>query len=142
MAITLAIPNVEAVDDCVWQAKLDPRDLLILAAEATRIGPMSVLILSQAPSFDRTTHTLSFSSAIAHVLNLGYSDDVIIIESSSPEDACVEKGVPMFTGQMPRQSAYSIPPIRNRKAQPAELAITSGGPIERTRRYSNSRREG
>ena len=88
MAISLTIPNVSSLDLGVWKAKLPPDDLRFLGGGATRLGPVSVLLLLDAPSFDRTTSTLSFSPANARVLNLGTTNSAIILESpTSPEVA-------------------------------------------------------
>ncbi len=81
MAMSLTIPNVSSLDPGVWKAKLPPDDLRFLGGSATRLGPVSVLLLLDAPSFDRTTSTLSFSPANARVLNLGSTNSAIILES-------------------------------------------------------------
>src|SRR5213080_1075491 len=81
MAMSLTIPNVIVLDPGVWRAKLPPDDLRFLGGNATRLGPVSVLLLLDAASFDRTSSTLSFSPTNARVLNLGSTDSAVILES-------------------------------------------------------------
>lgn len=87
MTLSLSVRNVNAIADGVWQATLTPEDLQIMAGQPTRMGSVSVLLLLDSPTFDRTTKTLSFAPTRARVLNLGGTDSAVIVESaSSPED--------------------------------------------------------
>jgi hypothetical protein len=86
MAMSITIPNVSSLDPGVWKARLPPDDLRFLGATATRLGPVSVLLLLDAPSFNRTTSTLNFSPTNARVLNLGSTDSAIILESPTSPD--------------------------------------------------------
>lgn len=86
MAMSITIPNVSSLDAGVWKAKLPPDDLRFLGASATRLGPISVLLLLDTPSFDGTKSTLNFSPTNARVLNLGSTDSAIILESRTSPD--------------------------------------------------------
>jgi len=83
VTMSLTIQHVSSLDPGVWKANLPPDDLRFLGGSATRLGPVSVLLLLDAPSFDRATSTLSFSPATARVLNLGSTNSAIILESRS-----------------------------------------------------------
>lgn len=86
MAISLTIPNVSVLDSGVWKAKLSPDDLRFLGGNATRLGPVSVLLLLDDVSFDRASSQLSFNPAQARVLNLGSTDSAVILESRTQAD--------------------------------------------------------
>jgi hypothetical protein len=87
MTISLTIPNVSALDPGVWKAKLPPDDLRFLGGGATRLGPLSVLLILDSVSFDRASSTLSFSPANARVLNLGSTENALIVESRTSGEA-------------------------------------------------------
>jgi len=57
---------------------------------------VSVLLLLDKPSFDRTRGTLSFSPSGARVLNLGGSDSAVIVESACTADD-VNRSIPPAT---------------------------------------------
>jgi hypothetical protein len=87
MAMSLTIPNVSPLDPGVWKAKLPPDDLRFLGGNATRLGPVSVLLLLDSASFDHASSTLSFSPTTARVLNLGSTDNAVILESFTTTQA-------------------------------------------------------
>ena len=93
MSMSLTIANVNALDSGVWKAMLPPDDLRFLGGNATRLGPVSVLLLLDAPSFDRSTCTLSFSPANARVLNVGSTNSAIILESRTSSDGAQQAAV-------------------------------------------------
>ncbi len=77
----MTIPNVSALDTGVWKAKLAPKELRFLSASATRVGSFSVLLLLDIATYDGAASTLKFNPANACLLNLGNSDNAIILES-------------------------------------------------------------
>jgi hypothetical protein len=87
MAMSLTIPNVSALDPGVWKAKLPPDDLVFLGGNATRLGPVSVLLLLDSASFDHASSTLSFRPTNARLLNLGSTDSAVILESRTAAEA-------------------------------------------------------
>jgi hypothetical protein len=128
MAIGLSFPNVEALGTGVWKAKLDPEDLHLLGGGATRRGPLSVVLLSSRASFDCATNTLSISSAFARVLNLGSTDDAVIVESRAPSEDDMQNSLIASAAESPRQSAQPNSPLEKPPAAPPlGLEISRGG---------------
>jgi hypothetical protein len=138
MAIGLSFPNVEALGTGVWKAKLDPEDLHLLGGGATRRGPLSVVLLSSRASFDCATNTLSISSAFARVLNLGSTDDAVIVESRAPSEDDMQNSLIASAAESPRQSAQPNSPLKIRlnaegsgekppAAPPLGMEISRGG---------------
>ena len=109
MAICLTISNVKVLQTGVWRAKLAPEDLYFFEGGATRLGPLSVLLLSNAASFDRATNTLSISWTFARVLNLGNTDDAIIVESRAPSPGDIQNNFPMLATLTSGLSAHERP---------------------------------
>jgi hypothetical protein len=108
MAVRLSFPNVKALGSGVWKAKLAPEDLYLLGGEATRRGALSVVLLSSTASFDRATNTLSISSAFIRVLNLGSTNDTIIVEGCAPSERDLQSSFPWFAIELPGQCARPI----------------------------------
>jgi hypothetical protein len=83
MAIMVSIRDVKSLEPGVWKARLAPTDLQFLGAVSSRVGPLSVLLLSEGASFDKNSRMLSFNPGTARLLNLGVGGEVIIVESPS-----------------------------------------------------------
>lgn len=83
MAIMVSIRDVKSLEPGVWKARLAPTDLQFLGAVSSRVGPLSVLLLSEGASFDRNSRVLSFNPGAARLLNLGVGGEAIIVESPS-----------------------------------------------------------
>jgi hypothetical protein len=128
MAISLSFPNVKALGTGVWKAKLAPGDLSLLGGGATRRGPLSVLLLSNTASFDRATNTLSISSAFASVLNLGSTEDAIIVESCAASEGDMQSRFAVFAGEALGQSVQPITALETRLNDDARSEKPSATP--------------
>jgi hypothetical protein len=155
MPVSLAIPNAKALDTGVWNAKLNPLDLCIsLAAVPKHVGPISVVLVSKAASFDCATNTLSIDLVSTRILNLGCTDDALIIALSEGD---IEERFPKFVvrvaGHDPRPISalqltpdggipHSVFPMRKSRTQPAAPAISGAEYVDRRLKRVSSRGEG
>jgi hypothetical protein len=82
MALSVSIRGVKSLDSGLWKARLAQAELQFLGSAGSRVGPLSVLLISDGASFDQATRTLSFNPGSAQLLNLGTSDEAIIVQSA------------------------------------------------------------
>lgn len=83
MQISLA---ATATAEGVWTARAGPQDLALLGAARTKVGPTSVVLLTEPPGSTRAG-TIEFRPSTATVLNLGTSDHAVVVLSADVEDA-------------------------------------------------------
>lgn len=81
MAMMISVPEARRIDDGIWKVKLSPAEARILGTSASTYGPVSVVLLSESPSYNNTNKSLSFNPGAVHLLNLGTSDQTIIVHS-------------------------------------------------------------
>ena len=81
MALSVSIRDVKSLEAGLWKARLAPADLQFLGAADSRVGPLSVLLISEDAIFDRTSRTLSFNPGAARLLNLGTGEEAVIVQS-------------------------------------------------------------
>jgi hypothetical protein len=85
MTLIVQIPEALQLDEGIWKARLSPSEARFLDAKSLTAGPLSVLLVSEAPRFDPKTGSLSFDLAAAKLLNAGTSDTAILIAATSNE---------------------------------------------------------
>jgi hypothetical protein len=79
MALLVQIHEARQLDEGVWKARLSPSEIRFLDPKAENAGPLSVLLLTENPAFDRESRSLSFNPAGVKLLNAGTSDTAILI---------------------------------------------------------------
>ena len=85
MNMSVSVANVRCLDDGVWKARLSPAEARILGSSSNSYGSVSIVLVTDKPSFDETNSRLSFNPTSAQVLNLGSSDQAIIISEQCSE---------------------------------------------------------
>ncbi len=85
MAISVSVGDVEEFGSGIWKARLSPDDLRILGTAESQFGSRSVLLVLECADFDPDNRTLAFNPSAARLLNLGTSEDVLIVESAANE---------------------------------------------------------
>jgi hypothetical protein len=83
--LSVSIRDVEPIDPGVWKVRLEPADVQFLGSTDSRVGPVSVVLLSQTAVFDKENFVLTFNPSGARLLNLGTTESALIIESAVQE---------------------------------------------------------
>jgi hypothetical protein len=83
VALSVSIQGAKCLDPGLWKARLAQSELQFLGSADSRVGPLSVLLIFKCDSFDQATGTLSFNPSSARLLNLGTSEEAIIVESTA-----------------------------------------------------------
>ena len=83
MHISLAVTTT---DKDVWTALAGPEDLALLGPARTKVGPTSVVLLTQQPT-STGSGTIEFKPSTATVLNLGTSDHTVVVLSADGQDS-------------------------------------------------------
>jgi hypothetical protein len=73
--------RVESAGRDIWLAKVPPHDIRGLGNAGQSKGARSVLLIAN-PSFDTSTHRLEFERTDVTILNLGTSEDTVIVKSA------------------------------------------------------------
>jgi hypothetical protein len=79
----ISIGSVKQLSAGLWKAAMSPAHARMLAANPNSVGSVSVLMLTAEPIFDARAKTLSFTPESAHVLNIGSTDDAVVVLGSS-----------------------------------------------------------
>jgi hypothetical protein len=73
--------QVESAGPDIWLAKVPPHDIRGLGDVGQSKGARSVLLIAK-PSFDTSTRRLEFERTDVAILNLGTSEDTVIVKSA------------------------------------------------------------
>jgi len=112
MGLMVQIHEARQLDDDVWKARLSPSELRFLDPKAENAGPLSILLLTEDPSFDREARCLSFNPSTVKLLNAGTSDTAILVGSKVNEThrVAAPKGTQGATGSGDAKFLQSLPP--------------------------------
>jgi len=109
--VKFAIEGAKSVNEHIWTAQIDPRDVRVLGSSAVSYGAVSVIIVMSPPSGG--DGRVEFEPRDAHVANVGTSPETLIVfqpsverPAGSIEDAGVEaarfqKGDQAFLDALP-----------------------------------------
>jgi hypothetical protein len=94
--------GVEAAGPEIWFAKVPPHDIRGLGDVGQSIGTRSVLLIASL-SFDSSSRRLEFERADVTILNLGTSEDTVIVSSAAEPATKVNNAVSsqLTTSQIP-----------------------------------------
>lgn len=113
MALMVQIRDARQLDDGIWKARLSPSEIRFLDPKAENVGPCSILLLNEAPAFDRESRALSFDPSAVKLLNAGTSDTAILIGAAvaGPHQPVGSKTSPQTsTGSGDQKFLQSLPP--------------------------------
>lgn len=75
----LQISDVRELQEGYWATKLTPSEVQFLDRTGVDTEPLSILLLTESPTFDRERGTLSFRASAAHLSKAGTSDAAILV---------------------------------------------------------------
>ena len=85
MGLMFQIHDAKQLDEGVWKVRLSPSEVRLLDAKPETTGPLSVLLLTGTPTFDRDSRCLSFNPVAAKLLAAGSTETAIVIGASATE---------------------------------------------------------
>jgi hypothetical protein len=107
------IHDARQLDEGIWKARLSPSELRFFDGKAENIGPFSILLLAESPTFDRESHSLSFNPSKVKLLNAGTSDTTILIAATlgKPQQTVESKATQQVSaGSGDQKFLQSLPP--------------------------------
>jgi hypothetical protein len=87
MGMKINIENVQNIGKGIWKSNLYPSEVEVFGTCVNIYGETSVLLLLESVDFKASTGVLSFDPKIAHLINKGSSENLIIISDSSNRSA-------------------------------------------------------
>jgi hypothetical protein len=125
LKVTITIDGAKRIEQGLWKATLKPEEAATLGECDSHSGPFSVLLLEASFDYDLQTQSLTFDPNASRLLNIGSTDQVILLSGESVR--AVKKA-----------TAASVParPVKSRepasKPPPAAAAPTAkkGSEIE------------
>ena len=93
MGLKVTIDNAQSIDTGVWKANLDPDEAATFGDCTSNVGPYTVIYLETIVDFNERSQCLTFDPGSVQVLNLGTSNQIIILghQSSQPECTVVDE---------------------------------------------------
>ena len=85
MALSITIQEVREIEAGIWRTRIAAKDLRMLGEPARQTGNRSVLLLSSPPIYDPQRGTLTFNSSEICILNLGCSQDTVLVAGAALE---------------------------------------------------------
>ena len=117
MGLKATIDKARFIEEGIWKAQLEPQEAASLGECTSRKGPFSIILLESELEFNQQSETITFDPSTTKVLNIGSSDQVIIIcLVSSP------KSVASQVQQSRPTPAVTSPPKPAKPAEPAQKA--------------------
>jgi hypothetical protein len=112
MGLKVTIDNAKSIDTGVWKANLNPDEAATFGDCTSNVGPYTVVYLEAIVDFNERSQCLTFDPASVRVLNLGTSDEIIILgqQSSQPESTVDHEG-PSATAAPSRPKSETPPPL-------------------------------
>ena len=133
LKVTITIDGAKRIEQGLWKATLKPEEAATLGDCKSRSGPFSVLMLESACDYDLQTQSLTFDPNASRLLNIGSTDQVILI-SGEPVRG-VKKAPSAPAPSQPakaREPRVKTPPVsapaKNQNAPEIELsnALSTG----------------
>ena len=105
MGLKATIDKARFVEEGIWKAQLEPEEAASLGECASRKGPFSIILLESEMDYNAQSQTITFDPSTTKVLNIGSSDQVIIISIFASETGVTPKPQP----KSPSYSQQSSP---------------------------------
>jgi hypothetical protein len=81
----MTIDSAKHIDTGIWRATLEPEEASTLGECDSRSGPFSVLFIESEVDFNQATHTITFDPNSVILLNVGSTDQVIILNADNSD---------------------------------------------------------
>ena len=123
LKVTITIDGAKRIEQGLWKATLKPEEAATLGECDSSSGPFSVLLLESTFDYDLQTQSLTFDPSASRLLNIGSTDQVILL-SGEPVRA-VKTAPTAPTPRRPAQARESRP-----KPKPSVAAAASNNTPE------------
>ena len=85
MGLKATIDKARFIEEGIWKAQLEPEEAASLGECSSRQGPFSIILLESAMDYNEQSQTITFDPSTTKVLNIGSTDQVIIICLAAPQ---------------------------------------------------------
>ena len=83
LRVTITIDGAKRIEQGLWKATLKPEEAATLGECDSKSGPFSVLLLESTFDYDLQTQSLTFDPNASRLLNIGSTDQVILISGGA-----------------------------------------------------------
>lgn len=90
LKLKMTIDSAQHVGTGIWRATLEPDEAATLGKCESRSGPFSVLLIESAVDFNQVSRTITFDPGSVILLNIGGTNQVIILSTDSIEPAAID----------------------------------------------------
>jgi len=83
LKVTITIDGAKRIEQGLWKATLKPEEAATLGECNSTSGPFSVLLLESTFDYDLQTQSLTFDPNASRLLNIGSTDQVILLSGET-----------------------------------------------------------
>ena len=83
LRVTITIDGAKRIEQGLWKATLKPEEAATLGDCNSKSGPFSVLLIESAFDYDLQTQSLTFDPNASRLLNIGSTDQVILLSGEA-----------------------------------------------------------
>lgn len=83
LKVTITIDGAKRIEQGLWKATLKPEEAATLGECQSSSGPFSVLLIESTFDYDLQTQSLTFDPNASRLLNIGSTDQVILLSGES-----------------------------------------------------------
>ena len=123
MGLKATIDKARFIEEGIWKAQLEPEEAASLGECSSRQGPFSIILLESTLDYNQNSQTLTFDPSTTKVLNIGSSDQVIIICLTAPP----KKAAPQ-PQKAPLKPPVAPPPKPAKPPEPVKKAAAPPKP--------------
>ena len=111
LKLKMTIDGAKHVDTGIWRATLEPEEATTLGNCESRSGPFSVLFIESEVDFNQVSQTITFDPKSVKLLNIGSTDQIIILNGNGDPPEIVDSDTPEETESInTTEEDTSIPP--------------------------------
>lgn len=109
MGLKITIDDALMLDSAVWRSILKPGEVKTFGDCSSRKGPYSVILVEKGLNYDEYSQSLSFDLSTVKLLNIGSTDQLIILTASSA------RSIPAASRKKPPKKPVVKPIAKKRK---------------------------
>lgn len=120
LRVTITIDGAKRIEQGLWKATLKPEEAATLGECDSKSGPFSVLLLESTFDYDLQTQSLTFDPNASRLLNIGSTDQVILISGGAVRAVKTATAAPAPARPAKPGETRSAKPVEQRPAKPGE----------------------
>lgn len=104
MNLSISIDNVGKLKNGIWVSKLNPSEVRIFGNCPSNYGDFSILLIESDIGYNSDNQTISFNPNAARLINVGSTDQLLILQSHPGAAEKEKKSDSQNMGRMPVQA--------------------------------------